>query len=269
MAGNYHLGIRVGHLDGMEDVKASDGSHLASAQSRAMQPWRAQAINLVKSHLAKTANPSVLDATCGLGASTCAIMQAAPNARVSALDRVPSRTQAAAKHIAAHVDAAALSRITLLPLDCFAEDSPGAPFDVIVVSVAVPSVSYTGVGNLVRQLKVGGRLVAPVVISNKPHAVHLVSYDRGSDGALLCTIEGGAHEGVPAAERSVVVEGESVEESAARARRVARRSDVEAALTQWRSQFTSAHGRRPTRNDLAKDAKAAKLFDEFAALNRA
>jgi len=234
-----------------------------------MQPWRAHSINLVKSHLAKAASPSVLDATCGLGASTCAIVQAAPHARVSALDRVPSRTQAAAKHIAARVDAAVLSRITLLPLDCFAEDSPGAPFDAIVVSVAVPSVSFAGIGNLVRQLKVGGRLVAPVVISTQPRAVHLVSYDRGSDGALLCTIEAGAYDGVPAAERGVVAEGETAEESLARARRIERRAEVEAALAQWRSQFASSHGRRPTRDDLAKDAKAAKLFEEFAVLNRA
>ncbi|GMF09470.1 unnamed protein product [Phytophthora lilii] len=50
-----------------------------------------------------------------------------------------------------------------------------------------------------------------------------------------------------------------------RAEKLAR---VEKALTQWREDFETKNGRKPTREDLMGNAESKKLFQEFASLRK-
>jgi protein-L-isoaspartate O-methyltransferase len=220
---------------------------------------------LLATHLRVHLKPghSVLDATCGSGAGTVELAGLVTiSGRVTALDRSPQRLHDAAKHVASRLDKSFLPRITMVPLDAFGDHCPGAPFDAIAVAVVLPGVSSPQVANLVRQLKLGGRLVAPVALTARTPGPFLMAFDKGADGALLAQVLQGPVQAsglLPGVE----VEGESAAEREARERRRADKLRVQRELEQWRAGFEAANGRRPSRQELADDPVAGPLFGIF------
>jgi len=232
-----------------------------------LSPLRQALLAQLKTHVKP--GSVVLDAACGSGLATAELALACTSrGRVVGLDRAPSKLHVAAKNIASKIsDKELLMKINLVPLDAFADDCPGAPFDAIMVGVALPSVSSVPVVNLTRQLKIGGRLVAPVVISQQQQSSYVVAFDKGADGALLASIISGPFADVPKMEKDLEFEGESEAEKNSRLGRENRKEQAQKELATWRQRFQTDNGRRPTRDDLTNDVIAKALFDEFSKLN--
>ncbi len=220
---------------------------------------------------------SVLDCGSGSGYLTAALAAlAAARARsggaVVAVERSAPLQEASMARVAkaltrlgeaALADACVLARVTVLPADgADALYLPGAPFDAIRVGFALPALDCAEAGNLLRQLRRGGRMVAH--LQGEP-ALRL--FDKDAAGAVHVSSESrGSARPPPLLQRRVSV-GAPAAPAADTARR-AERDLLLLKLQRWRDAFAQRHARKPTRHDMAADAEAAQLFQRFAAINQ-
>mmetsp|Transcript_3247 Transcript_3247/g.5440 ORF Transcript_3247/g.5440 Transcript_3247/m.5440 type:complete len:379 (+) Transcript_3247:160-1296(+) len=171
------------------------------------------------------------------------------------------------------VDEGVLGRLMLMPTDGVDPVFyPKAPYDAIRVSFALPSEDGEEVKNLLAQLKRGGRMIAHV--GNDPV---LRRFDKDMDGKVTISLGSTPSSFVPAlVQRRVAVEPDTespeknpanVKEQRAADGNQRTAAQVQAELKAWREAFEREHGRRPSRHDMAADAKAAALFREFSALH--
>ena len=182
--------------------------------------------------------------------------------QVFGVDRDPTRVEdatAALRKVLAEREQAA---VVVVPLDGVSEHAPGAPFDRVLVSFALPGVACPEVDLLLSQLKVGGRLVAPVHLTKTE--TWLAVYDKGKNGALMTNLAVKLpSDRVPKREHGLA-RNETPGAPEPPARR--RRAELKAKLLEWTVAFEKKHGRKPTRVDMSAHADAGAWFAEFTSL---
>ena len=192
--------------------------------------------------------------------------------RVCAVDRVPSRVDAAVREFGRIVgtESKATFRTWMAPADAMDGWSVGAPYHAIMVWPALPAIVCAEADLLLAQLRYGGKMVAPVRGLDPGDVGRLVLFEKGqAPGAALATPLEHIIPECSVIQPGVKVEHESSAAEEAHKAREARAHELKQALEEWREAFAKAHdGRRPTRHDMFADARAKALFEEFSKVSR-
>lgn len=155
-----------------------------------------------------------------------------------------------------------LEGIMVLPVDGTSQNYfPKAPYDAIRVGFSLPSIESDRSSNLLAQLKRGGRMIAHV---QGDDCLTIVDKDAKS-GSLSVSKAAVASKFPPALFKPKVAS--SIGDEGAVTAQKQRRDELFAKLQAWRQDFSSKHGRAPTRVDMIGDPEAKHLFVEFSKVN--
>uniref|UniRef100_A0AAV1V5T6 protein-L-isoaspartate(D-aspartate) O-methyltransferase n=1 Tax=Peronospora matthiolae TaxID=2874970 RepID=A0AAV1V5T6_9STRA len=217
----------------------------------------AQVLGALEPHL--RLGMTAVDVGCGSGVLMAAMAHlVGPLGSVTGVEIVPDLVTFAIENLQRSLGEEVAAKQTRILLSTGKKDlglPAGSQYDCIHVGVAVETKAEAE--RFLEYLKPGGGLLIP--LGGPRTEQKLVKMTKLADGtvdkrdvmSVLCQP---MLDGVPV---------EIVRE--ARAENLAR---AEKALLQWREDFETKNGRKPTRDDLTGNADAHKLFQEFAALRK-
>jgi len=221
---------------------------------------------------------SIFDCGCGSAYLTTVmgyLVAANEFGRVTGLERRPSLVDASIPRLANalltnkwKLGANVLSRITIMNLDAVGElPTPQQPFHAIRVGFALPSADSPETKKLLRELRPGGRMISHL---GEDDLLRIFDKDESGQVSVSISEQNSAYPPKPMIRR-IAIEASSPEEleqaEAAEEARISLREDLKAKLEGWKQNFMRENGRRPTREDMAADSTAARLFAAFRKAN--
>ncbi|KAE9352447.1 hypothetical protein PF008_g5474 [Phytophthora fragariae] len=217
----------------------------------------AQVLGLLESHLQP--GMTAVDVGCGSGILVAAMAHlVGPVGFVTGVDIVPELVEFSKENLQRSLGKDAAEKQTKIIVSA-GKKNLGLPvdgrYDCIHVGVAVETKAEAE--SFLEYLKPGGGLLIP--LGGAGAEQKLVKMTKLADGtvdkrdimSVLCQ---------PMLD--------SIPMEVARETRAEKLARVEKALTQWRGEFETKNGKKPSREDLMGSAESKKLFQEFAALRK-
>ncbi|RLN87322.1 hypothetical protein BBJ28_00018189 [Nothophytophthora sp. Chile5] len=217
----------------------------------------AQVLGLLEPHLQP--GMTAVDIGCGSGILVAAMAHlVGPTGFVTGIDIVPELVAFSKENLQRSLGGEGAAKQTEVRTSVGKKDL-GLPaagqYDCIHVGVAVETKAEAE--SFLDYLRPGGGLLIPLGYAGAEQK--LVKMTKRTDG----TVEKLDIMSVLCQPMLDAVPVEVVRET--RAEKLTR---VEQALTQWREDFETQHGRKPSRDDLMNNAESKQLFQEFAALRK-
>ena len=188
---------------------------------------------------------------------------------ITALDRDPDRVDAGVKAVMSCMGATssdAFKSFVYMPLDGTKDWGPNSPYHAIRLGFALPALDCPEADILFEQLRVGGRLVAPVGVAEEQRLWVVEKDAEKRKVAYLAPGRDQLENPVGLVQHNLK---RTEEEEAVLVAARAEAALVKSKLDKWKAEFEAATGRKPSRSDLFADPVAAGLFQRFAKLRTA